>query len=154
MTSHDHRFTLAIQTLRHYITNYGKLPFVEYSVVKDQTGGISPLAKLAARERFPPNPLGSLTRGAPKPHAVRSPFKTIRRGGISPLAKLAARERFPPNPLGSLTRGAPKPHAVRSPFKDQPGHPLPAEARGASDLVENTGLEPVTSWLQTRRSPS
>jgi len=21
-------------------------------------------------------------------------------------------------------------------------------------LVENTGLEPVTSWLQTRRSPS
>ena len=95
-----------------FFTNYGKLPFVEYSVVKDQTGGISPLAKLAARERFPPNPLGSLTRGAPKPHAVRSPFK------------------------------------------DQPGHPLPAEARGASDLVENTGLEPVTSWLQTRRSPS
>jgi hypothetical protein len=23
-----------------------------------------------------------------------------------------------------------------------------------SNLVENTGLEPVTSWLQTRRSPS
>jgi len=22
------------------------------------------------------------------------------------------------------------------------------------DMVENTGLEPVTSWLQTRRSPS
>jgi hypothetical protein len=22
------------------------------------------------------------------------------------------------------------------------------------NLVENTGLEPVTSWLQTRRSPS
>jgi hypothetical protein len=31
-------------------------------------------------------------------------------------------------------------------------------ASGASqtaiNLVENTGLEPVTSWLQTRRSPS
>jgi hypothetical protein len=24
----------------------------------------------------------------------------------------------------------------------------------AKPLVENTGLEPVTSWLQTRRSPS
>ena len=23
-----------------------------------------------------------------------------------------------------------------------------------TNLVENTGLEPVTSWLQTRRSPS
>ena len=34
----------------------------------------------------------------------------------------------------------------------------PASPRGpnglASKLVENTGLEPVTSWLQTRRSPS
>ena len=33
-----------------------------------------------------------------------------------------------------------------------------AEARSAKfrerRLVENTGLEPVTSWLQTRRSPS
>ena len=29
---------------------------------------------------------------------------------------------------------------------------LPADAR--QSLVENTGLEPVTSWLQTRRSPS
>src|SRR6266542_7103494 len=25
---------------------------------------------------------------------------------------------------------------------------------GSQNLVENTGLEPVTSWLQTRRSPS
>jgi hypothetical protein len=36
---------------------------------------------------------------------------------------------------------------------------LPTEARlgvsaGERSLVENTGLEPVTSWLQTRRSPS
>ena len=34
---------------------------------------------------------------------------------------------------------------------------LRAEARGANRerrMVENTGLEPVTSWLQTRRSPS
>ncbi len=25
---------------------------------------------------------------------------------------------------------------------------------GKTDMVENTGIEPVTSWLQTRRSPS
>jgi hypothetical protein len=33
---------------------------------------------------------------------------------------------------------------------------LPAATRVAlgKTLVENTGLEPVTSWLQTRRSPS
>ena len=30
----------------------------------------------------------------------------------------------------------------------------PAVVSGLSNLVENTGLEPVTSWLQTRRSPS
>ena len=27
-------------------------------------------------------------------------------------------------------------------------------AMNPKNLVENTGLEPVTSWLQTRRSPS
>jgi hypothetical protein len=35
--------------------------------------------------------------------------------------------------------------------------PLPVANRhraGLPDMVENTGLEPVTSWLQTRRSPS
>jgi hypothetical protein len=32
---------------------------------------------------------------------------------------------------------------------------LPPEARASGRrVVENTGLEPVTSWLQTRRSPS
>src|SRR4051794_30862258 len=30
----------------------------------------------------------------------------------------------------------------------------PELAHGKRRLVENTGLEPVTSWLQTRRSPS
>ena len=41
-----------------FFTNYGKLPFVEYSVVKDQTGGISPLVKLLGPGRFPPTKLG------------------------------------------------------------------------------------------------
>ena len=30
----------------------------------------------------------------------------------------------------------------------------PGGPRRRRKLVENTGLEPVTSWLQTRRSPS
>ena len=30
----------------------------------------------------------------------------------------------------------------------------PSRSDGPAKLVENTGLEPVTSWLQTRRSPS
>jgi hypothetical protein len=37
------------------------------------------------------------------------------------------------------------------------GGPTAARAiidRHGRNLVENTGLEPVTSWLQTRRSPS
>jgi hypothetical protein len=29
-----------------------------------------------------------------------------------------------------------------------------SKSRTCENLVENTGLEPVTSWLQTRRSPS
>src|SRR5438874_8184841 len=39
----------------------------------------------------------------------------------------------------------PKPAAARAREK---------RAAGERRLVENTGLEPVTSWLQTRRSPS
>jgi hypothetical protein len=40
-----------------------------------------------------------------------------------------------------LVASQPKPRITRSPQARQ-------------RLVENTGLEPVTSWLQTRRSPS
>jgi hypothetical protein len=51
-----------------------KLPFAEYSVVKDHSGGnIAPRNLAVAAGRFPPDPLGSLTRGAPKPRSVRSP---------------------------------------------------------------------------------
>jgi hypothetical protein len=83
----------------------------------------------------------------------------------------------------SVARGAPKPHSAprisvsQSPtFVDdreqflftaappsgdagEPGLSGPRRAERALNaltviLVENTGLEPVTSWLQTRRSPS
>ena len=35
-----------------------------------------------------------------------------------------------------------------------PAWESPLIAFSAQIVVENTGLEPVTSWLQTRRSPS
>ena len=45
---------------------------------------------------------------------------------------------------------------VPPPERACPAPPKPARRVGSSGsrLVENTGLEPVTSWLQTRRSPS
>src|SRR5437667_5553301 len=50
-----------------------KLPFAGYSVVKDHSGGnIAPRNLSVVAGRFPPDPLRSLTRGAPRPHSVRS----------------------------------------------------------------------------------
>ena len=62
----------------------------------------------------------------------------------------------------NFQRLAPKLPAVAEAMADklhwQARAGLPAVAHraftGERRLVENTGLEPVTSWLQTRRSPS
>ena len=45
---------------------------------------------------------------------------------------------------------------TRGPERGFQGSPRRRKAGGLAELnkVENTGLEPVTSWLQTRRSPS
>ena len=46
---------------------------------------------------------------------------------------------------------------LAQPSRTFAGLPTEARFRVSSSwrrLVENTGLEPVTSWLQTRRSPS
>ena len=116
VTSHNHRFTSVIQTLRHYITNYGKLPFVEYSVVKDQ---------LLGRLRGPEAPCRFLARRAVR---VVLDSQTLR----SSKYYVAVTRRGP----ASLLRSG------------------GATLYVAANLVENTGLEPVTSWMQTRRSPS
>jgi hypothetical protein len=77
----------------------------------------------------------------------------------------------PPTPLRGFGAAGPRPEAAdpaenysptgaSSPLADSP--PSPLRGFGAATfastrerrLVENTGLEPVTSWLQTRRSPS
>ena len=61
-----------------------------------------------------------------------------------------------------LSAGTPYPTLTRheraaeqNRFQSQPANRRPL-TRGLQRqrLVENTGLEPVTSWLQTRRSPS
>ncbi len=55
--------------------------------------------------------------------------------------------------LSKISRGQrPEPRAVA---RAAPAtHPRRRRAKTLTNLVENTGLEPVTSWLQTRRSPS
>ncbi len=65
--------------------------------------------------------------------------------------------KIPPRrPVAASARHARDSHRVACHFH----RAGPAEAshqrrlKAGRNLVENTGLEPVTSWLQTRRSPS
>ena len=107
-----------------------KLPFAGYSVVKDYSGGnIAPRNLSVIAGRFPPDPLRSLTRGAPTPHSVRS-RETCQ------TWRLCCRR--PSEPSGGCRGPARQARLNAAPLIN----------------VENTGLEPVTSWLQTRRSPS
>ena len=77
--------------------------------------------------------------------------------------------RHPPYALRSLTKRVPGPnrtnrpdrktlrHYKKLPFAEYSVVKDPAARtprRRRAKMVENTGLEPVTSWLQTRRSPS
>jgi hypothetical protein len=56
---------------------------------------------------------------------------------------------------GLETRSFVVPTSALSRFPWQAALALPPVTRvSGRRLVENTGLEPVTSWLQTRRSPS
>jgi hypothetical protein len=110
-----------------------KLPFAGYSVVKDHSGGnIAPRNLSEIAGRFPP--------GTPVAHSLAEPQG--------------------PAPFVRLNLDCPKPlKVVSSRFVVYEPRPSAATSqRGlnglASNKVENTGLEPVTSWLQTRRSPS
>ena len=98
-----------------------KLPFAEYSVVKD-------------------HPRRSLARKLVGARVVQRQ---------APLTR-------PEAPRGAETLQPGLPIRLRaSRFGGQASPGLPAVARASERrLVENTGLEPVTSWLQTRRSPS
>ena len=113
-----------------------------------QTGGISPLVETCGSERFPPNPLRALTRGAPMPHSVQSRF-LIRRGEYRPSSKLAGRSASPPEPPSH-----PHSRGPNVPLRSVASRLSFSGRQSRAKLVENTGLEPATSWMQTRRSPS
>ena len=123
-----------------------KLPFAGYSVVKDHPRDSRPSDPLtrSLASRFVA-PLRS--RGARLP-ARSIPLAHSRAAGRPMDLKL-----FSVHHRQTLTAFAALVHNLRSALAGLPT----VAASAASDqrrLVENTGLEPVTSWLQTRRSPS
>jgi hypothetical protein len=145
-----------------------KLPFAGYSVVKDHPGEISPRGICRrprglspgppfqlAHAQGPKAPLRLLARRtlastySPRP-VVRRNFSSYRRH--SRVCKGKRQVGVPAGLLAALIRLVARVSGETGPA----GPPPSANAGGAcqSNLVENTGLEPVTSWLQTRRSPS
>jgi hypothetical protein len=106
-----------------------KLPFAGYSIVKELllSGGKIPRKLSVARDFLPRTPSAHFARGGP----------------VAPLRSFAN--------LLVYTEYSSYPQCEAG----VSGPPPSANAGGIRKLVmENTGLEPVTSWLQTRRSPS
>jgi hypothetical protein len=110
---------------------------------KTTPGELVPRNLLGGRGTRSPGPPRSLTRGAPMPRSVRS--RNRRRNLV--LYRRATNSKVT--------------YFSRVAVCDSQrawGLRAPVEPRGLNGLavirVENTGLEPVTSWLQTRRSPS
>ena len=111
-----------------------KLPFAEYSVVKDQSCRASSRQSVYVGHRSERRLRSAKTIGADvgagetrEPHHSTETFQRARRCW-SALATGSSTSHWPANRSSRTS----------------------SERR----LVENTGLEPVTSWLQTRRSPS
>src|SRR5438876_11731810 len=130
-----------------------KLPFAGYSVVKDHSGGnIAPRNLSVIAGRIPPDPHRSGPPRTAAPVARGDPF--------APLRFLAARSLAFARYVATLIRCGAKIFQRLSNQRARSGglrglregrvgqRPTP------TNKVENTGLEPVTSWLQTRRSPS
>ena len=97
------------------------------------------------------------------PFAGYSVVKDHSGGNIAPRNLRWSRGAFPRTPLARFTRSANRrrsvPLAQPSNLSAEAGHSGPRRGkarvnRAPVNKVENTGLEPVTSWLQTRRSPS
>ena len=96
-----------------------KLPFAEYSVVKER-------------------------RDAHRPHAYR----------CRNLPTLFRSDKFFKRDVRARS-AEPGPSGARRGRRDSMSRHVQRGLKGlAPNKVENTGLEPVTSWLQTRRSPS
>ena len=94
--------------------------------------------------RHPPYALSSLTiLGHRRIPGIRRPRRRI--SEIAPMPKhcvITESYRLWSIQLSNISRGS------------RPAPGAPSCHAPADNLVENTGLEPVTSWLQTRRSPS
>ena len=133
-----------------------------FSCQRSSGGHIAPRKLTVARGAFPRTPFAHSLAG---PHSP-APFVRALAGmsGASPLDQPS----YPMDPgresqagplnscsghsgLSELPRNQPESLARRG-----RGPPPSTNAGGICQpkLVENTGLEPVTSWLQTRRSPS
>ena len=132
-----------------------------------QTRGLASLTNRPAslpRARCHSPELTIVTSATPKCKLKRQSF--LIRGNITLeyLTLVSGASPGPPRlaslaqPLGPRTVHARRPHEF-GPIGLRAGAwgaPASAKAGGLrqSSEVENTGLEPVTSWLQTRRSPS
>ena len=130
-------------------------------------GPNAPLRSLASITRAPPRtPARSLAgplRPAPPPRSSLTCVRSLRRNTHARCpAKKPCKDR--PNQRGEPGlrapgephRPGPTPTKRSGPERGSQGPAKGASACGRRQLnkVENTGLEPVTSWLQTRRSPS
>ena len=134
--------------------------------------GLPPFAALRLRPLgflLPHASRGRLHRSLP-PSRVRAPFLTHKKpltppeGGVSglvddrglpPFAALRLKPLgflLPHASRGRLHRSLP-PSRVRAPFLTHK-KPLTPPEGGVSDLVDDRGLEPLTSALRTQRSPS
>jgi hypothetical protein len=119
-----------------FVCDRKKLPFAGYSVVKE------PCSKLPAP--------GLVERRCRR--ASLQSLSDVRSGAFT------ARPTF----LSYVSRSHAASRTIRKSLAPTPGSRADVRLRVASSrhipaerrLVENTGLEPVTSWLQTRRSPS
>ena len=83
-------------------------------------------------------------------------YSVVKEPSILPRALAVASST---HQISCRSRVGPAPRNVRATDNRRPEPPGPANrthrrADASERLVENTGLEPVTSWLQTRRSPS
>ena len=121
-----------------------KLPFAGYSVVKEpvETMSHQPMERRSRGELLSKLYFGSRVRETTyRLRRFRSPELAI-------LTSLGTNPQARPAKSNALGRRNRVPNST--PILPA-GHWAPAEA---IKQVENTGLEPVTSWLQTRRSPS
>ena len=102
--------------------------------------------RASASQPLSRQPLSSLARGAPRTPLrsrgarSRAP-NSVRRHRLRQLRRLACR---------AVARSLSPAARLRASRSGAAAFACNHERR----LVENTGLEPVTSWLQTRRSPS